>query len=79
MKVLMSVLDVEFKVIQLYDNLMCWLKVLTDLSTEVKKGVIECLRANDDLFTVSPHEMSCIMPNVACHQLNIDLNARYVS
>ncbi|KAI5390822.1 hypothetical protein KIW84_075924 [Lathyrus oleraceus] len=55
------------------------LRLSTKIKTKVKEGLVRCLRANVDLFTISPHEMPTIDPSVACNQLNIDLGAWYVS
>lgn len=41
--------------------------------------LIECLQANTNLFAIYPHEIPDIIPKVACHQLKLDVNARYVS
>lgn len=32
-----------------------------------------------ELFSINPHEMTGMDPNVACHRLNVDTKARYVS
>lgn len=68
------VLDGSFDVMHLDENLARSVNMKFDLAASVKKRFIECLKANIDLITVSPNEMFGIDPNVACHQLSINLS-----
>lgn len=70
--------DIDFEFIELKDNPMQSIWVGVDLSSRVKKGGIMWLKANVDLFTISPCEISSIDPNVVFHMLNIDHYAKYV-
>lgn len=67
MKVLRTVPNDKFEVIQLGDNLTWSVRIRYDLPIRVKKGLVECLRANVDFFDVSLHEMLGIDPSVSCH------------
>lgn len=71
MKVLSSVPNGEFKFVQLEDNPIRSVKIWVDLLDKVKKGLVEFLRDNNDLFNVSPYKMwghkpLCIMSLVEC-------------
>lgn len=79
MKTLRLISDGKFEVVQLDDNLTWPVRIDTDLHTRVKKGLVECLKANADFFMISCCKMSDIDPIVACHKLNINPCARYVS
>lgn len=53
--------------------------IRTELSPKVRVGLVKCLQANVDLFTIFLYEMPRIDPQVACHQLNLDVRSKYVS
>lgn len=72
MKTLRAILDSEFKVILLDDNPTWLVRVGVDLSARVKKYLVEFLRANTDLFAISPHKILGIDSSMACHLLNIN-------
>lgn len=71
MMALRLVPDCKFEFIHLDDNLTREMMIGADLTTMVKKSLVECLRDNVDLSIVSSHEMYDIDLSVACHQLNI--------
>lgn len=71
--------DGEFESIQLDDNPSRLVKIGFRLPLEVRSTLIECLHINAYLFVISSHEMLNNDPNVACHWLNMDYNARHVS
>ncbi|PNX93533.1 hypothetical protein L195_g016687 [Trifolium pratense] len=54
------------------------IKIGTGLPDLVKKQLIACLKQNAELFAWSTAEMPGIDPEVACHQLTIDLRASVV-
>lgn len=69
----------EFESVQLVENPTRLVNIRIELSPEIRSRLIECLQANVDLFTISLHEIPGIDSQVACHQLNMDTGARYVS
>lgn len=71
MKTPRSILYGNFENIQLDKNLDM-LIIRDDMVILVRRGLIRCLRANIDLFTISLDKMVDIDPNVACHRLNIN-------
>lgn len=73
------VLDGEFEAVQLRDNPAKLVKIGVELHLEVKAALIECLQDDTYLFDITPHYMPNIDPSVACHQLNVASDARYVS
>lgn len=60
------------------DNPIKLVKVGFDLPVEGNNGLIECLRANFDLFAVSTHEIPSIHPSLACMLLNIKPSTQYI-
>lgn len=62
----------SFKMIHLDENPIRSYCVWVYFSALLKKEHIECLRANVDLFAISPNNMPNIYPSVPCHWLNID-------
>ncbi|KAI5396175.1 hypothetical protein KIW84_062394 [Lathyrus oleraceus] len=73
------VLDDDFKVLQLNDNLVWSLKIRSKLPIKLKSMLNKCLLANTNIFAISPLEMPNIDPIVAFHQLNVNPSAWYVS
>lgn len=64
------VLEGNFEIVQLDDNLARSVRIGDELPFVVNKGLIVCLKAKVGLFIVSPNEMFGIDPNVTCHWLN---------
>lgn len=71
--------DGEFKLVQLDDNPTMKVKIGVNLPSQVEEDLIECLRANADLFACSLGEMFGIDPSFAYHKLNVNPNAKSVS
>lgn len=71
--------DGEFKFVQLDDNPAMKVKIGVNLPSQVEEDLIECLRANADLFACSLGEMFRIDPSFACHKLNVNPDAKFVS
>jgi hypothetical protein len=61
------------------DNSARIVKIGANLPPNVEESLIRCLKANTDMFVVSPEEMPRIDPKVACHRLNVNPNMRYVA
>ncbi|KAK2443504.1 hypothetical protein QL285_014602 [Trifolium repens] len=53
-------------------------KIGAGLPELARKQLKACLRENADLFAWSAAEMPGLDPEVACHQLTVDPNAKYV-
>ena len=68
----------ELKEIQLDDNLDHKTQVGTSMSSQLKTGLIEFLRANKDVFAWLPSDMPVISPNVITHQLKLNKKQRPV-
>lgn len=64
--------DEEFETIKLDDNPSWVVRIYADFPPTMRKRLFECLRANYNLFAISPDEMLSIDPSVVCHQLNVD-------
>lgn len=78
MKALRPILDGEFKVIQLDDNLTQLVMIWVNLPIGVNKDLIELLKANANLYVLSSNKMSDIDLSVACHELNINHGSQYM-
>ena len=70
--------DREFKFVQLDNNPAIKFKIWANLPHTVETHLVECLRANADLF-VSPKEMSGIDASVTCHKLNVNSGIKPIS
>lgn len=68
-----------FEYVQLGENLTRLAKIGSELSSEVRSMLIECLQENYDLFAFFPYKIIGINPQVYFHQLNLDAGVRYVS
>lgn len=66
-KILILIQGRDFENVQLDDNLTRLVRIEVRLVAKVKKGLVGCLRANTDSFTISPYKMSRIDPSVGCH------------
>lgn len=71
--------DRDFEVIQLEEYLYRSVKIGVGLHLKVRTILIEFLQDNAKLFAITPNEILDIDPNIACHHLNVDAKARYVS
>lgn len=69
----------EFKSVQLDDNPTTMFKIGANLTPTVENDLIECLRANAELFACSSEKMLGIDPSVACHKLNVNPEAKPMS
>lgn len=78
-KTLRLVPNVEFETVQHEDNPTSLNNICVDLLTTVKKGLVECVKVNVDIFTIFSGEISGIDPSVSCHQLNIDSSSLCVA
>lgn len=67
MKVLRPLPNREFAVVQLNNNPMRSIKIGVYLHAEVNKELLECIKANDNLFTIFSHEMAGIGSSLVCH------------
>lgn len=79
MKKLIPTSDGVFKVIPLDDNPLRIVKIWSELPVVVREVIMNCLKANIDLFVVSPKKIPEIYTIVTCHHLNMDLISQYVS
>ncbi|GAU10535.1 hypothetical protein TSUD_420870, partial [Trifolium subterraneum] len=70
--------DGEFELVPLGEDPTKGVKIGADLPDLVKRQLKACLRENAELFAWSAAEMPGIDPEVACHQLTIDLRASAV-
>ncbi|GAU51986.1 hypothetical protein TSUD_417870, partial [Trifolium subterraneum] len=70
--------DGEFELVPLGEDPTKGVKIGADLPDLVKRQLKVCLRENAELFSWSAAEMPGIDPEVACHQLTIDLRASAV-
>lgn len=77
-KALRLVPNGEFEIVWLNDNPSQSVCIDNDLLPAVNKELIECLRANVDLFVISPDAMSNMDISVVSRQLNVDPFAWYV-
>ncbi|GAU51851.1 hypothetical protein TSUD_99730 [Trifolium subterraneum] len=64
---------------QLDENPAKTVKIGANLPRWVQEALICCLKANVDVFATTPEEMPGINHIVACHYLNVDTNAKYVT
>lgn len=61
------VLDGEFETIQLDDNPTWLIYICVNQLATMKKVIVECLRANANLFPIFPSDMSAIDSGIECH------------
>lgn len=71
--------DDEFEVIQLDANLVRLVKINANFPTRIRETLVECLRVDTYPFAISPDEMLDIDLVIVFHQLNVNLDAWYIS
>jgi hypothetical protein len=71
--------DREFELVPFGNEPSKYFKIDKDLPKLVKAQMVACLRENVDLFAWSAADMPGIDPNVACHQLTVDLGVSAVA
>ncbi|KAK2416133.1 hypothetical protein QL285_038556 [Trifolium repens] len=70
--------DGEFELVSFGEDPSRGVKIGAGLPELARKQLKTCLRENADLFAWSAAEMPGLDPEVACHQLTVDPNAKYV-
>ncbi|MCI14662.1 hypothetical protein A2U01_0035794, partial [Trifolium medium] len=70
--------DGEFKLVPFDEDPSRGVKIGAGLPELARKQLKACLRENVDLFARSAVEMPRLDPEVACHQLTVDPDAKYV-
>jgi hypothetical protein len=70
--------DGEFELVPLGEDPSRGVKIGAGLPDLARKQLKACLRVNADLFAWSATEMPGLDPEVACHQLTVDPDAKYV-